>query len=207
MLRVRDLVGAYASLLERLYAARAEREVSQDEESRYAAVLVDLWYRLNVRQRHEVEALGEMHNRRASRISAALIDRLYRDRAERGPLTMAEESERAGELEALYGQLRVSERRALEARVEGHKQALRKNAGNFPPNTARGPRVGIERPMTPRARPNVPPAKEPIAIDLDDPRNAHLRDAFVSPKFISPEEGRALEQRLRGQSNASQPKR
>ncbi len=54
-----------------------------------------------------------------------LIDQLYRARAERGPLSMAEESECAGELEDLWRQLTWAEQKEMEAIVEKYKHPSR----------------------------------------------------------------------------------
>lgn len=53
----------YAELLEVLYRARDERELSMREESDRASELEDLWYQLTPVEQEEIEALGREYNR------------------------------------------------------------------------------------------------------------------------------------------------
>jgi hypothetical protein len=52
----------YAALLEALYRARDERELSIGEESERGGVLEDLWYQLTPSEQQEIEALGREYN-------------------------------------------------------------------------------------------------------------------------------------------------
>jgi hypothetical protein len=64
----------YAELLEVLYRARDERELSMREESDRASELEDLWYQLTPVEQEEIEALGREYNRGFRRAAAGPTD-------------------------------------------------------------------------------------------------------------------------------------